>query len=384
MKGIQGIQKIPHLKGTTVLVRAALNVPVENGVVKGSFRLESALPTIAYLQKKGARVVLLGHLGDKGTETLRPVYEALKKRIPALMFSDVTVGREAHAEVSAMTDGDVLMLENVRRLKGEKENDPHIAQELASLADVFVEDSFDVCHRAHASVVGVAKLLPSYAGLLVEKELEGLKRALSPKSPALAVIAGSKFSTKEPVLHTLLGGYEHVFVGGAIANDLLKAQGIDVADSLTSGAETLAMRELIENHRLLLPVDALVAPIDALRSDAELVAVDQVPSGTAILDIGPKTIDLLAPHIKKAKTIVWNGTLGKYESGFMDGTRELAKAIMESKKHCIVGGGDTVAALDTLGLTQEFAFVSTGGGAMLDYLAYGTLPGLDVLHGKHH
>lgn len=376
-----GIRKIPHLKGKRVLVRAALNVPIQDGIVAGDFRLQSALPTITYLQEKGARVVLLGHLGNQGTETLRPVYAALKKSIPLLTFSDENIGTRVEETVAAMKNGDVLMLENVRWLKGEKENDAHVASSLARLADVFVEDSFDVCHRSHASVVGITEYLPSYAGFLVEKEVAGLSKALAPKSPALAIIAGSKFATKEPVLHALLARYQHVFVGGALANDLLSAEGFDVKTSLVSGGDVVAMRELVENPKLLLPVDAMVAQIDALREAAEQAQVTNIPEGMAILDIGPETMELLAPHIKKAKTVVWNGTLGRYEHGFMDGTAEVARALLKSKAHVIVGGGDTVAALDALGLTSSFSFVSTGGGAMLDFLASGTLPGLQVLRG---
>jgi phosphoglycerate kinase len=376
---MKSIRTATHLKGKIVLIRSALNVPVENGKVTGSFRLQKALKTILFLQKKGAKVVLLGHIGDKGDESLRPVFDVLTKAIPHLSFSNVTVGPEARTSIHTMNNGDVLMLENVRRMKGEKENDHHLSEELAALADIFVQDSFDVCHRVHASVVGVAELLPSYAGFLVEEEVAGLKQALKPKSPALAVIAGSKFSTKEPVLHVLLQGYEKVFVGGALANDLLETEGFFIGDSLVSGGDHVAMKEVTEHKNLLLPTDALVAPLTASRVEAEQALVARIPEHAAILDIGPETMALLAPHIKKAKTIVWNGTLGKYESGFMDGTREVAKAILASKAHSIVGGGDTVAALDMLGLTSKFDFVSTGGGAMLDYLAYGTLPGLDVL-----
>ena len=376
---MKGLRSLTQLTGKVVLVRAALNVPIEQGKVTGTFRLQKALPTIIYLQKKGAKVVLLGHIGDEGTETLKPVYEVLTKAIPHLSFSDVTVGPEARARIHDMNNGDVLMLENIRRMKGEKENDHHLAEELAKLADVFVQDSFDVCHRRHASVVGVAGLLPSYAGFLVEEEVAGLGKALKPKSPALAIIAGSKFSTKEPVLHALLQGYEKVFVGGALANDLLQTEGFFLGDSLVSGGDHVAMKEITAHKSLLLPTDALVAPLTAPRADAELVSIARIPEHMAVLDIGPSTMELLAPHIKRAKTIVWNGTLGKYETGFIDGTREVAKAILASKAHAIVGGGDTVTALDSLGLTSKFDFVSTGGGAMLDYLAYGALPGLEVL-----
>lgn len=376
---MRSIRKITNLKGTRVLVRAALNVPIKDGKVAGDFRLHHALPSIQYLQHKGAKVIVIGHLGDNGTETLRPVYEAMKKMIPLLEFCPVSVGKEAKDAIAKMKNGDVLMLENLRWMKGEKENDPHFAAELASLADIFVQDSFDVCHRKHASVVGVAELLPHYAGFLVEQEVKQLEKAFKPKSPALAIIAGAKFATKEPVLHALLSGYEHVFVGGALANDLLKAEGFYIADSLVSDGDQVAMRELTTNSQLLLPKDAMVATRDGMRDDADVVGVGHVPEGMAILDVGPETIAYLRPFIKKAKTILWNGTLGRYENGFIDGTKELALAILAGKAHSIIGGGDTVTALDELGLTKRFSFVSTGGGAMLDFLAQGTLPGLEVL-----
>ena len=376
---MRSIKKIRNVKGTTVLLRAALNVPIKDGKVAGTFRLYQALPTILYLQKKGAKVVLVGHLGDKGTETLRPVFEAMKAMVPVMDFCPVSVGKEAHEAVSRMKNGDVLMLENVRWMKGEKENDPHFASELASLADIFVQDSFDVCHRKHASVVGVPALLPAYAGFLVEEEVKQLKKALKPKRPALAVIAGAKFSTKEPVLHALLHHYSHLFVGGALANDLLKTQGFYMGESLVSGGDEVAMRELTENPHVLLPPDAIIAAPDAPSSEGEIVLVSRVQEHTAILDIGPGTIEYLKPYITKAKTVLWNGTLGKYENGFTDGTEALARALLASRAHVIVGGGDTVTALDELGLTKKFGFVSTGGGAMLDFLAQGTLPGLDAL-----
>ena len=289
------------------------------------------------------------------------------------------VGAEAHQAVNSMKNGDVLMLENLRWMKGEKENDPHFASELASLADIFVQDSFDVCHRKHASVVGLPALLPAYSGFLLVEEVKQLKKALKPKRPAFAVIAGSKFSTKEPVLHALLHDYQQVFVGGALANDLLKSEGFFVGDSLVSDGDHVAMRELTTNPQILLPKDALVAPREAKRDSAELVGVGHVPERTAILDVGPETIEYLQPYIKKAKTVLWNGTLGKYENGFTDGTEALARALLTSKAHVIVGGGDTVTALDDLGLTKKFGFVSTGGGAMLDFLSRGSLPGLDAL-----
>lgn len=376
---MRGITRIPTLKGVPVLVRAALNVPVENGVVANTFRLRQALPTIEYLQKKGAKVILVGHITGNGTESLAPMYEAMKKFIPLLEFSPITVGKEARDAVRNMKPGDVLMLENLRRYKGEEANDPHFAASLAELADVFVQDCFDVCHRSHASVVGVAGLLPSYAGFLVEEEVKQLKRALKPKRPALAIIGGAKFSTKEPVLVALLDDYEHVFVGGALANDFIQAKGCSVGASLVSDAPREEIARILANPELIIPQDVVVASPDARASEGRAVLISEVASDEAMLDVGPASIEALLPLIKKAKTILWNGPLGRYENGFTAGTFALAKAITESRAHTILGGGDTVAALDALGLTSKFSFVSTGGGAMLDFLADGKLPGLEVL-----
>jgi phosphoglycerate kinase len=379
---MRNVRTIPRLHNVPVLVRAALNVPIENGKVANAYRLRQALATITFLQKKGARVILAGHIGDQGIETLLPVYDALRPLIPHLTFSPVSIGPAAREAVRRMQSGDVLMLENLRRHRGEKLNDPEFARELAMLADVFVEDSFDVCHREHASVVGVPELLPSYAGLLVEEEVKQLKRALTPKTPALAIIAGAKFTTKEPVIISLLGAYTKVFIGGALANDFIRAEGHDVGASLISAGDTREIRALLKNPELLIPRDVIVSPLPGDVKSAKTVSVDRVPKDMAILDIGPDSIAALAPHIAKAKTILWNGTLGRFEDGFTDATATLARVIAASKAHTVLGGGDTVAAVETLGLEKKFSFVSTGGGAMLDFLAYGTLPGLEALERK--
>jgi phosphoglycerate kinase len=376
---MKSVKKIPRLQNIPVLLRAALNVPVEEGKVTNTFRLRQALPTIEYLQKKGARVILCGHIGEQGTETLQPVYEAMKAFIPRLEFCPVSTGKEAREAVRNMRAGDVLMLENLRRHRGEVMNDPELAKELAELADVFVEDSFDVCHRKHASVVGVPKLLPSYAGFQVEEEVKQLTKALKPKHPAFAVIAGAKFSTKEPVILSLLGAYDHVFIGGALANDFIQAKGNTVGTSLTSDADILEMKKLLAIPSLLTPSDVVVAEADATAESGSVVPITAVPNDKAILDVGPASIEALMPLIKKAKVILWNGTLGRSEHGFIAATEALAKAITGSKAHTILGGGDTVGALESLGLTKKFSFVSTGGGAMLDFLANGSLPGVDAL-----
>ncbi|MDB5189658.1 MAG: Phosphoglycerate kinase [Parcubacteria group bacterium] len=376
---MRNVRKIPQLKNVPVLVRTALNVPVENGKVTNSFRLRQALPTIQYLQSKGARVILAGHIGEKGTETLEPVFQAMKQFLPRLEFCPVSIGKQAREAVRNLKAGDVLMLENLRRHRGETMNDPDFAAELASLADVFVEDSFDVCHRKHASVVGVPTFLPSYAGFLVENEVKELTKALKPKSPSLAIVGGAKFSTKEPVLVKLLSTYSNVFVGGALANDFIRAEGHSIGTSLTSDTPAQNIRKLLQLKKLLIPRDVIVAEQEETVTSGRAVTVDMVPSNESMLDVGPQTITALEPFIAEAKTILWNGPLGRYENGFTEATFALAKAIVKSKAHTILGGGDTVASLDAAGLAKRFSFVSTGGGAMLDFLAEGTLPGIEAL-----
>jgi len=363
------VRDIRLLENIPVLVRAALNVPVENGLVANDYRLRRALPTIRYLCERGARVVLISHIegaglpaGRQGTETLEPVARALGKLIPGVSFFGETVGERARSAVRALSPGNVLVLENLRRNAGETANGPAFARELSALADVFVEDSFDTCHRAHASIIGIPKLLPSYAGLLLEEEVRELSQALSPKHPSLAVIGGAKFSTKKKVLAALLATYDHVFVGGALANDFLKASGQEVGKSLVSGEDESAIKELLANPRLVLPIDSVVVH-------------------EKILDHGPGTSALLAGLAQEAKTILWNGPLGNYENGFTDATEDFARAVAASGAHSVVGGGDTIAAIESLGLLPRFSFVSTGGGAMLDFLASGTLPGIEAIGG---
>jgi 3-phosphoglycerate kinase len=286
--------------------------------------------------------------------------------------------------VRALPPGGVVVLENLRRHKGERLNDHSFARELAALGDVFVQDSFDTCHRSHASIIGVPEFLPSYGGLLLAEEVAELSAALSPKHPALAVIAGAKFSTKEAVLTALVADYDHVFVGGALANDFIQAAGHAIGKSLVSEGGSYPMKRLLANPKLVLPIDSLVVPAaGAKAADARLHArvatLGDVRENEVILDHGPRTAELLFGLASKAKSILWNGPLGNYENGFTDATNALAGAIAASGAHSVVGGGDTIAAIESLGLLPRFSFVSTGGGAMLEYLAHGTLPGIEAL-----
>lgn len=381
---MRSVRDIPLLANVPVLVRAALNEPIAGGAVADNFRLRRAVPTIRYLAEKGARVVLISHIGEQGTETLAPVAVALSHLLPRVTFCEDTVGAAAREAIRRLSAGDILVLENLRRDPGEEANDPEFAKKLAALADVFVQDSFDTCHRRHASIVSLPTLLPSYAGFLLEEEVAALSSALTPPSPSLAVIGGAKSSTKEALIETLLPSYSHVFVGGALANDFLKARGDEVGQSLTSNADQASLERVLANPKLVLPTDSRVVPHTALgalnaHAEARVRGKGEVEPDEVILDHGPATEALLADLVRASKGILWNGPLGKYEDGFIGATNALARAIAASRAHSVVGGGDTIASIENLGLLPRFSFISTGGGAMLEYLAKGTLPGIEAL-----
>ncbi|OGG92897.1 phosphoglycerate kinase [Candidatus Kaiserbacteria bacterium RIFOXYD1_FULL_47_14] len=358
---MRSIRDIKLFESIPILVRATLNVPTKNGEVTNDYRLRRALPTIRFLSERGAKVILISHIGEKGTETLAPIATRLGKLISGVSFFRETVGAGARSAIRELAPGQILVLENLRRNAGEQTNDRAFARELAALGDIFVQDSFDTCHRVHASIVGVPEILPSYAGFLLEDEVRELSYALTPKHPSLAVIGGMKFSTKEAVLTRLLAIYDKVFIGGALANSFLKASGKEVGKSLVSTTDENTLKKFIANPKLVLPIDSVV-------------------KNESIFDHGLGTMALLADLAQKAKTILWNGPLGKYEDGFRGATNAFARATADSGAHSIVGGGDTVASIEGLGLLSRFSFVSTGGGAMLDFLARGTLPGIEALN----
>ncbi len=374
------VHDIPTLHNVPVLVSAPLNEPIENNEVSSDFRLRRTLPTIEFLSRAGAKVIVCGHIGRAPTETLEPVYRAIAKHIPHATFSPVAIGPQARASVRELHSGDVLVLENLRRYSGETKNSPEFARELASLADVFVQDAFDTAHREHASIVGVPTFLPSYAGILFDQEVHELSSALTPKHSALAIIGGAKFSTKEPVLKKLLSVYDHVVVGGALANDFLSAKGYSMGASLMSGADTSVINNLLANERLVIPSDVIVAPLQGKPTASRVSALNSIEPAEAVLDSGPDTNQYIETLVQNAKTILWNGPLGHYESGFTEGTRSLAKAISQSSARSIVGGGDTITAIEELGIAENFSFISTGGGAMLSFLTHGTLPGIEALN----
>ncbi len=369
------IKELNNIRGKRVLLRADFNVPIKNGKIASTFRIEKTIPTISFLQKKGAKVIIISHLGDKGEESLELVGKELKKYIKNARFIKTPIlSDETESAINTMEKGDVVLLENLRKEDGEKKNFPSFARALSRYGDIYVNDAFSVCHREHASVVGITKHLPGYAGFQLVEEVDNLSKVFVPKHPFLFILGGAKFETKTPLVKKFLRLADSVFIGGAIANDFLKAKGYEIGKSLV-GEENFQISLFLKNKKLILPEDVVVS--DGSKKRVTL-AEDVLPSET-ILDVGPQTISKIKKMASESKLILWNGPLGKYEDGFIDSSSLLLKEIAKSKAISMVGGGDTVALVTKLKLGNKISFLSTGGGASLEFLAKGILPGMRVL-----
>lgn len=376
------IDEIPAsgLKGLRVLVRAGLDLSLDkNGTVADDFRVEKALPTLRYLQNAGARIIILSHIGREPEQTNAPVAEALSKFIKVMYVPDI-FGAAAKSALDAMLPGEIVLLENLRQHYDlEKSNDASFAQELASLGDLYVNDAFSNSHREHASMIALPKLLPHYAGLLLRDEVTHLKQALQPPHPALAIIGGAKFETKDPIVKSFLEKYDHVAVVGAIANDFLKTKGYQIGRSHVS--EHAPSKDVVDNPRLLTSVDVTVERLD---KQVRVKKLHELESQDKIVDMGPDTMALFAPTIAESKFILWNGPSGLYEDGYITWTHALALSISKRVKAgatAVIGGGNTISAIQESGLTEkDLGFFSTGGGAMLEFLLNGTLPAIDALN----
>lgn len=371
MKSIKSLRKI---KGVKFLVRVDFNVPVKDGVVVDDFRIRKALPTIKRIAQKGGKVILISHLG-RSSESLLPVYKTLNKYIDLKFVPDI-VGEEAVKAVGNMQDTEVLLLENLRSDMGEKRKDKIFAVALSNLADVYVNEAFSVSHRKDSSIVLLPKILPSYIGLQFETEVKELSRVFNnTKKPFLFMLGGAKFSTKLPLIEKYLKIADYVFMGGALFNDLLDTEGYQVGRSLVDDAVSVS-ESIIENKKLLIPFDVRVL------HHGELVVkrADKIKRTDTIIDMGDGSIEKLAFYIKKAKLIVWNGPFGKYEDRGGDvSTNKILELVASSKAKSVIGGGDTVGVISKLGMEDKFDFVSTGGGAMVEFLTEGTLPGIEAL-----
>jgi 3-phosphoglycerate kinase len=390
---MRSIKEIKNLKNKKVLVRVDFNVPVgDDGIVdnKEDWRIKAALPTIEYLIEKKAKVVLMAHLGRPEKYqvssikyqacSLKPVANRLEKLLDCkIKFVDDCVGDKVKNITEEVKAGEIVLLENLRFYKEEKNNDEKFAKELAGLADIYVNNAFSVSHRAHASISAITKFLPSYAGLLLEKEVKILSDAINnPERPATIIVGGAKVKTKVPVIEYLIDKFDHILVGGIVANVILKAKGIDTGKSLMDGIDIKEIREInFGSNKLYVPVDVVVC-----NSKSEKISLQAVgkTGDNKILDIGTESANLYSKIISDSKTIIWNGPMGMFEDkNFSFGTREIAKAVVKSKGYTIIGGGDTITALSQLGCLDRMDYICAGGGAMLEFLSGKKLPGLEAL-----
>ncbi len=367
------ISEVENLQGKYVIIRSSCNVPLESGKVRNAFRLERALPTIKYLREQGARTIVISHIGCDIADTLRPVFVELEKQLP--MRWGGTIADPTFANLrNEMHDGDILFCENLRQDVREEDNDSAFADLIASYGDIYVNDAFAEAHREHVSTLGLAERLPAYAGFTLATEVRELSKVMQPKHPALFLLGGAKFETKMPLVAKYLELYDYVFIGGALTNDVLKARGYEIGLSLVSDM-SLKEAPFLWSEKLLVPTDVVVDGPRGTRT----IRVDEVFPDERILDCGPETVMMLRRYIEEAETILWNGPFGNYEAGFTEGTEVTAEIIAEAKGFSVIGGGDTVAAVEKLRLNDKFDFVSIGGGSMLTLLEYGTTPVLHAL-----
>lgn len=374
---LPNITKVKKLQGKRVLLRLDLNVPLVNGEVADDFRIRKILPTLKFLKKSGAKTIILSHVGRKKEDSLLPVSQYIEKTLKHVFVPDF-LSEEGAKTLEGMKNGSIAMLENLRRYDGEKDksqkNMKAFAKSLAVLGDLYTNEAFAVSHRKDASIFLLPKYLPSYFGPLFCDEVENLSLAMRKHKPFLFVLGGAKFETKMPLVKKYLALADTVFIGGALANNFFKVLGYEIGKSLVDDLE-LSLKPLLKNKKLLLPVDVIVdcATGKCTKSPQEVLPEE------SILDSGPKTVERLSEHAKKSKFILWNGPLGNYEAGYGEATLALAKAILGSKVKAVVGGGDTVAAIAEGKMKSKNSFISTGGGAMLDFLSRGTLPGIDAI-----
>lgn len=368
------ITEAGSLSGKYVLIRSSLNVPLKDGKIIEATRILEALPTIQYVREQGGKAILLSHLSGEGASLL-PVYEMLSELVPVSFIHDI-FSKEGKEIIDEMQDGDIALVENIRQYKGEEANDEAFAKKLAKVGDMFVNDDFTAAHREHASIVLLPKLLPSFMGLQFEKEYTNLSKAFTPEHPALLILGGAKPETKMPLAKAFLEKVETVFIGGIGANTLFREKGLEVGTSVVPDEVPPFLADILNSKKLVLPTDVRVKKEGM---SLRVKAPDHVEVDEMIVDAGPASIAHLRDLVADAKFVLWNGPLGDYELGFTESTFACAQMLTESKATTIIGGGDTVAAIAHLGLNDKFTFVSTAGGAMLDFLAQGTLPGIEAL-----
>ncbi len=368
---IPTVAEFGDLRKKTILLRLDLNVPIREGVIENNYRIDRSLKTIDFLKKSGARTVIISHIGSDNSESLSVVAKYLKVPLYPLVIDDYLKG-----VVRGMGDGEVIMLENLRKNDGEKNNDDDFAKKLSGLADIYVNEAFSVSHREHASIVGLPKYLPSFFGFLFKEEIENLSLALEPEHPFVLVLGGAKFSTKLPLIKKFLKIADKIFIGGALANSFLKEMGYETGKSSVDEKE-FGLKNLMEQKNIFIPQDVVVDTLGSVRvKDIDLIDKEDI-----IMDIGPGFSKKIEDAVIGSRFILWNGPLGFFEKGFCESTKGLAIAISKNEIKSIIGGGDTISAVQQLKISDRFTFISSGGGAMIQFLANGSLPGIDAIVG---
>ncbi|WP_337103543.1 phosphoglycerate kinase [Paenibacillus sp. YIM B09110] len=391
----KSVRDVAELAGKRVFVRVDFNVPLENGKITDDKRIRETLPTINFLIDKGAKVILASHLGRPNGQVVEELrHTASAARLAELLGKPVTkaneaIGEAVEAQVAALNNGEVLLLENVRFYEGEEKNDPELAKAFAKLADLFVNDAFGAAHRAHASTEGIAHLLPAVSGLLMERELDVLGKALNnPERPFTAIVGGSKVKDKIAVIDKMLEIADNIIIGGGLSYTFFKAQGHEIGKSLVDNSKLDLALEFIEKAKklgknFLIPVDIVVTDDFSANANTKIVDVDGIPAEWEGIDIGPKTRELYADVIKNSKLVVWNGPMGVFEiEPFSHGTQAVARACAETSGYTVIGGGDSAAAAEKFHLADKMDFISTGGGASLEFMEGKVLPGVVALNDK--
>ena len=368
------LRELPSdLSGKKILVRMDYDVPITDGAVneEDAMRINASIQTIDYLMALGGQIILVSHVGRKG-ESLEPIAHYLNTKRSCFFVRDI-LGQEAQNAIASMTDTDIVLLENLRTNPGEEGNDPEFAKALAGYADYYINESFAVSHRNHASIVGIPKILPSYAGLQFQAECEALSKLKNPEPPFVLIMGGAKFETKLPVMEQFLDKAQTIIVGGALVNTLLQKRGFSVGISLID--TTADVTRLLKAPNIFLP-DRVIVERHGAGVD---IPVTEILQGDNVVDLSPQSLQRFQKTIADAKTIIWNGPLGLYERGYTKSSEKIIELIQGSKAFSVVGGGDTVAMITQKNLTSSFSFVSTAGGAMLEFLAKGTLSGIEAL-----
>lgn len=387
---IKSVKRLKNLQGKKIFLRVDFNVPLVSGKITEDYKIKAGLETIEFLRAQGACLIIASHLGDPAGRyetacSLRPVALRLKALLKQpVKFLPLGLGASTQVQIAKMRPGEIVLLENLRFYQGEYDNDDKFARELAALADIYVNDAFAVCHRNQASVAAIKKYLPAYAGLLLAKEVSALHKILKPKKPLVVIMGGAKIKTKAPLLVKLYPAASQILLGGGLANNFFKFQGLEIGRSLVDAGSDLAVKKFFRGKKL---VEKIILPLDVVvkRKDgsARLILPDAVKKSDRILDIGPATIASFTQYIKRAKTLVWNGPLGKFEEdSFRHGTLVIASLVAarsSGRAYGVVGGGETVAALKLTKMSEYVDWISTAGGALLAYLGGDKMPGLSLI-----